>query len=355
MCGILGSPNLTPSVRRMLPFLGVAMESRGRDSWGCASSEGEIYKFSGIFTDNWAQVRERVEEWTGGIFHTRGASPSLNDKIAAANAHPFSYPRADGSMVVGIHNGMISNHKELDTKYERSFPVDSQHLWAHRAAGLPWEDVVGWGNLAWWEVPTEEHQPHHPVLNLCRFNTNALEVAILEQGEYVFCSTQEPLRMAARLFGNPVKGWMKLEEYYHYWFAPGPQGEECTLWKSAKPLIFGKAASTTYTPPYQEGGGYGYTNPPQGSRAPTNPANHSSHSGRNGSGRGSGGGTGRGGTSGMGIELCLRCNKSRVQGMAMLCQVCLRFLVQQYRPLMDQVEDGEEKPLTLTTTPGGVQ
>jgi hypothetical protein len=231
MCGIFGSPTITPTVRAMLPYLGIAMQTRGRDAWG-ASDGGLVLKHKGPLTDSWGMDRELVNTWGSGIFHTRGASHGTPKE--EENAHPFAYPKQDGTSVIGIHNGLVSNHDSLAKKYGRQCAVDSQHLWMHRASDLPWSDIQGWGNLAWWETTPEGERR----INLCRFNTDNLKVARLEGGEFVFASETQPISTMASMLGNPVKHWVNIDEYYHYWFRPSQDGR-MDLWRGHK-LEFGK-------------------------------------------------------------------------------------------------------------------
>lgn len=237
MCGIFGSPTFTPSVRKMLPYLGIEMEDRGHDAWGCSNGNA-ILRHVGPLTESWHEDEETIMGWTQGIFHTRGAS--CGSAKVLENAHPFAYQREDKTWVIGIHNGIISNHDELDNKYGRKCDVDSMHLWMHRAEGKPWSDLHGWGNLAWWE---HHDRKGKQVLNLARFNNAALHLAQLEQGEYVFASTIEPIRTIARMVGNPVKRVMDIKEYHHYWFEIERNGL-ASLWKRDTPLPF---SHTTYS------------------------------------------------------------------------------------------------------------
>lgn len=223
ICGIFGSPNITPSVRQMLPFIGLAMQSRGHDSWG-ASDGTDVIKHSGELMKTWAEAWPAIAEWPAGIFHTRGAS-SPDGRTAEANAHPFVYHTATGEAIIGIHNGVVSNHEDLGRTYARKYTVDSQHLWMHRAEGRTWEDVRGWGNLAWWQSAPSGTRCIH----LLRFNSAALEVCQLVGGEFIFCSLRGPVEEVAQLLGNPVRIWFQIKEYYHYWFEADEKGV-LTLW-----------------------------------------------------------------------------------------------------------------------------
>lgn len=211
MCGILGSPNITDDVRRMLPFLGLAMEDRGHHSWG-ASDGHVILRHLGPLHESWGVERETIDHWSAGIFHTRAASVGAHDRIE--NAHPFRSERADGGAVIGIHNGGISNHKELAIKYSRSdFEVDSQHLWAHRAAGLSWKELRGGAALAWWEIsPQLDDGGRVREMYITRINTTALELVRVGDGGLVFASTYSGISLAAAMAGTKIEEVWKITE-----------------------------------------------------------------------------------------------------------------------------------------------
>jgi hypothetical protein len=211
MCGIFGSPKFTPSVREMLPHLAIAMEERGKGAWGY-SDGGFFAKHLGPITNTWWDERDGIACISGGMFHTRASSPGQGADVHCA--HPFVIKRPDGQTVTGIHNGYIQNHAELDRKYHRNCAVDSMHLWEHRAAGLPWSDLYGWGNIAWYEPDDEGIQR----LNLARFNHDALEVVQLKGGEYLFCSTIDPLLAVTKMYGNPIERRLRLDKNARYTF-----------------------------------------------------------------------------------------------------------------------------------------
>lgn len=259
MCGIFGCPNITPSVQRMLPFLGMAMQTRGKDAWGASNGE-VVLKHVGELVESWHESRAEIEQWTAGIFHTRGASHGSAKKLE--NAHPFEYTRADGDRVIGIHNGCLSNHAQLDTKYNRQCEVDSMHLWMHRAEGKDWSDIEGWGNIAWWE--RDKHGRR--IINLARFNSDNLHVTQLQEGEIIFCSELPAIRTIAKMMGNPIKSTWQLDEYYHYWCAPNNAGV-MTLWRSEKRLPFPEP----YSAALWEENGYGFTGGNPASRRYVNP------------------------------------------------------------------------------------
>jgi asparagine synthetase B (glutamine-hydrolysing) len=198
MCGIFGTSNLTPTTRAMMPFLAWAMEDRGKDSWG-ATDGREVVKKLGAITDSW-----ELPEWERGIFHTRARSVGA---ATVENAHPFEFESEAVGRVIGIHNGSIGNHDELNRKLGRNFAVDSMHIFAHIAEGRGTEELEGWGACAWYQ---------DGLLRLWRFHMDALHVARLETEELVFASTGAAIHKAARMVGAKVLHEYKLDEMMRY-------------------------------------------------------------------------------------------------------------------------------------------
>ncbi len=212
MCGIFGSPNITPEVRRMLPYLAQAMENRGRHAWG-ASNGTEIIKRLGTISSTWYEEYTReIHDWDAGIFHTRLASEGASDVVA--NAHPFKVSHPDGRGIIGIHNGQIYNHTELNQNHGRSCVVDSEHLWLHRAEGKGWKDLRGYAALAWWEQTEIDGEME---MYLSRINSTFLQLVKVKDGGVVWCSTREAINTAADWAGTEVthKWELKEGEVYH--------------------------------------------------------------------------------------------------------------------------------------------
>ena len=76
--------------------------------------------------------------------HTRYATTG---KVKESNSHPFAVRRTD--LVIGMHNGIISNHAYLNRQYQRNCRVDSQHIFEHIADGLPLDDLEGYGTIVY--------------------------------------------------------------------------------------------------------------------------------------------------------------------------------------------------------------
>lgn len=195
MCGIFGFVHRTPQTSVMMPFLALEMLRRGRDSWGVTDGINVVKKIGPII-DSW-----QLPSWGDSlIFHTRAGS--VGDKTIT-NQHPFVFPEIDdedqptGKLIVGVHNGGISNHSELNAKYKRNFPVDSMHVFAHIAEGWPINELRGAGAFVWFEttpgVPPEMH--------FARSNMHDFHVFRLNEKSLVFCSLRLPVDDTAKLFG----------------------------------------------------------------------------------------------------------------------------------------------------------
>ena len=271
MCGIAGFSHMTDVTRRMIPYLCWEIESRGHDSWGATDGHREVKELGPVTTTLHRHLDE-IGTWDRAIFHTRAGSTG---SVTLPNQHPFRFTEGVGDAwrrtIVGIHNGIISNHFDLNRKYERSFDVDSMHIYAHLTSRMPMTELHGWGNLAWYEFNPEEP---NGTLHLLRFNNDACNIARLETGELVFCSTELPVRRAARMAGSEVKHFYRTMEEYIYTATRADDGS-WELYQSKDRLPFGTRGYTTvtetrtaYTP-----GGYG---------TPTHPH----FPGRNGGGSG---------------------------------------------------------------------
>lgn len=215
---------MTDTTRRMLGFMMYDMENRGKDSWGATNGD-VITKRLGPVTETWFDHEEEIWSWDRAILHTRGASVGA---VTIPNAHPFKFERhVDGAWVrtiVGIHNGHVGNHEELDKKYPdrrdafgHKLEVDSAHIFAAFAEGAPTNEIHGWGNLAWYEYTPLRNDG---VLHLMKFNADALNVVALETGEIVFCSELNSIRRAAHMAGTKIKSPYKIDDERMYFVDP---------------------------------------------------------------------------------------------------------------------------------------
>lgn len=201
MCGIAGYivTQDSPSVRTAISILALEMEDRGRDSWGMFYGvPGESLAVHRIATSIRSSFDFPLIMPLGMALHTRHATTG---KIKAGNAHPFTAKGVKGK-VVGIHNGIISNHAEVGHAYDRSYRVDSEHIFAHIADGLPLSDLEGYGTIAY---------AHNGQWFIGRFNGGELSIAKTELGIF-FASTESSLRLALRLAGIPITKWLTTKD-----------------------------------------------------------------------------------------------------------------------------------------------
>ena len=186
MCGIFGYTKYTSQTPYICSILASEMENRGRDSWGRAAvmpdNSVQIDKDVGTITSNWFRAYPNPD-MKAAIFHTRAASTG---EVNKENAHPFTFPTQMGGRLIGTHNGVISNHRQLATKYGRKFPVDTMHAFANIAEGKPTKEIDGWGALAW----LIEH-PKHTFMCWVRFNMQDLHFALLGEEYGVYYASEK--------------------------------------------------------------------------------------------------------------------------------------------------------------------
>lgn len=227
MCGICGFVGRSPEVERMMPFLAWEMEGRGRDSWGVTSGL-KVHKQMGSILDGFV-----LPEWGESlIYHTRAGSVGAK---TLPNQHPFVFKKVNESgeyvsSIVGVHNGGISNHEELNKKYNRSFEVDSMHAFAHIAEGKDTSEIIGYGALAWFEALKGSTTPN---IHFAKFNMHDFHVFKLECGSLVFCSLKGPIVAAAKMCKVGIGSEYVLRDGYMY-SVEQKEGGEFVLMRDVK-------------------------------------------------------------------------------------------------------------------------
>jgi hypothetical protein len=199
MCGIAGFSRLTPRTRFMANILAWEIDQRGRDSWGATDGK-ECVRFLGEVWEGWNGGDAIPAHWEKLILHTRAASN--RQTVTAELTHPYEFATPTGHNLIGVHNGVLSNHKELNEKHSRTFEIDSMHLFANLAEGVDMQEVYGWGAVVWSDFNMIANKP---VIHFTKFNMTDFYVYQLESGEVVFCSYDEAIKKAALMAGTAVK------------------------------------------------------------------------------------------------------------------------------------------------------
>jgi predicted glutamine amidotransferase len=198
------------------------------------------------------------EGWSQGIFHTRAASTGA---ITIENQHPFVLRKFDTIMgeevlikqVIGIHNGVVSNHELLNKQHNRKHDCDTPHVFEAIVGNSKTNDVYGYGNLAWYETTPDNPEPK---LHFLKFNADNLNIVQLATGELVFCSTQAPIIRAAYMAGSKVAITYMIEGDKDYTVEVDSDNPEKDYLHSGTKMVFG---IRTYSEPYTYNDTHGET------------------------------------------------------------------------------------------------
>lgn len=148
MCGIFGQVGRVDH-REMMMLAYMNME-RGKDSGGFFNGRSWVKQIGPITH----LIKEAREDWKAGtqvlLGHTRMATHGV---ISGKNAHPFHFDH-----IIGAHNGILSNWKQIEQQEKTKFEVDSEaifYLLAHHAMSRITELEGSLG--AWWyDLKTKE-------------------------------------------------------------------------------------------------------------------------------------------------------------------------------------------------------
>jgi asparagine synthetase B (glutamine-hydrolysing) len=195
MCGIAGF--ITDSATDFRHGVATAilakhMDERGGHSWGFMT-DTRVYHALGSITRGLtitADIPQRL------ALHTRWGTTGAN---VLANAHPFTVKGTLGK-IVGMHNGIISNHSDLNQRHKRSCAVDSQHIFHSLANGQTLNDLEGYGAIVY---------SLNGVWYIGRFNEGEMSVALTDSGVF-FASTKEALIEALGFAGVAVTRWLNV-------------------------------------------------------------------------------------------------------------------------------------------------
>jgi hypothetical protein len=231
MCGIFGwqlKPGAIDNsgLKRLSISLSRANDKRGGDSWGYFgyNNNNNHYKILKGMGRIYPQVR-RFIPWTTFMAHCRKASPK--SPITEENAHPFIIGN-----IIGAHNGFISNHEELNKKYDRKYTVDSKHLFKHLENKLSFDDICGYGSMQWADKGDSLNQ-----INLMKFRRDLYIVALGNDDNgsplgIIWSSVLQPIIGYLRQRGMPYSV-CNIEEGTVYRVA------KCRLYMTPRTLKFG--------------------------------------------------------------------------------------------------------------------
>lgn len=185
MCGIAGwnrSKKSTLSNQQMTIILSILLSrmiDRGEDSYGYYAN-GQIVKGLGPATYGVNPVQLSSQE--NLMLHTRRASVGAK---TIPNAHPWRVQN-----LVGLHNGGIANWSELNFKYNRTFDVDSMHIFEHLAQDLPLSELRGHGAVVFVDETVSKD-----IQFISRFNEGQMAIMGIgddeeEPTDVIFASTE---------------------------------------------------------------------------------------------------------------------------------------------------------------------
>lgn len=196
MCGIFGwvFNEPPPGLETVALCLATSNDSRGGHGWGYyarRTGKDDLWQ-RGTGRMVGSTSLHRMASYSQLLGHNRYATIGEKNYV---NAHPFLV-----GDVVGAHNGGISNHLALNRKYERTFTVDSQHIFAQLEDGLDLSELRGYGAVEFLRRSVSDR------IFLFTFNHNDLHVAHIKfKGGNEGClwsSTESALRssMAAAMW-----------------------------------------------------------------------------------------------------------------------------------------------------------
>jgi predicted glutamine amidotransferase len=189
MCGIAGfslAPNSNINVRELSHELLVCIEQRGYMASGFAYQIGDTIGWhKDAVTGSALSLKTLPKNAQSVILHTRLAthgSTSDND-----NNHPVMSPKQEIALV---HNGVIYNHRSVRKQIDAELPeVDTSVIPALiESKGVDaLNNLDGDAAIAWF------NKRQSNMLHIARYQHSPLVVCQVEDGSFIFCSTEDLL------------------------------------------------------------------------------------------------------------------------------------------------------------------
>lgn len=211
MCGIAGfslSPTSKIKARQLSNALLCAIEDRGYMASGFAWQHNDAMGvFKKAVTGSKLPLKSMPKHARNVILHTRLATHgSVDDN---RNNHPVMSPSNDIALV---HNGVIYNHHEVRSKVNGKLPdVDTSVIPAViEQRGVESIDLLdGDAAIAWFD------RNDSSTLHLARYQHSPLVMAQVEDGSFIFAST-EALLWKALIQLDLMPTWMETANELQY-------------------------------------------------------------------------------------------------------------------------------------------
>lgn len=233
MCGLFGWQWMRNPGKNKRVTLASALASdmvwRGKHSWGWYSPDDGGKHERGLGSMATVSIVKAVAKADTVIAHTRHATQG---SVTVDNCHPFMLDR-----LVGAHNGIVSNHGQLNRVFKRDCAVDSQHIFKHLEDQEPLHSIEAYGAISYqWH-----HKPDEVLLG--RFNGGELAIGKTRHG-IIWASTEDAVVQAC--WGANIQCTLyEIEQGVVYAVRNGK------LWREVMPL---EIAKPTWSCDWRNGG-----------------------------------------------------------------------------------------------------